>query len=55
MRTYYSAYFGQGSGPIYLDNVGCIGSERRLLDCYYENDASEDTHAEDAGVHCQLC
>ena len=46
------AYFGQGSGLIYLDNVACTGSEARLLDCYYDPDTSDCGHHEDAGVSC---
>ena len=42
-------------GPILIDNVACSGSELRLLDCSYNNNTSDDTHAEDVGVHCQLC
>ena len=53
--AYSSAYFGQGTGPIHFDNVGCGGSELRLLDCYHESITTEDSHAEDAGVQCQLC
>ena len=38
-----------------MDNVACTGSELRLLDCSYDSDTSDDTHAEDVGVRCQLC
>ena len=38
--------------PILMDAVACTGSEQTLLDCDYDNDAGEDTHAEDAGVQC---
>ena len=35
-----------------MDAMACTGSEQTLLDCDYDNDAGEDTHAEDAGVQC---
>lgn len=47
-----SAHFGEGSGPIWLDSIGCIGSETNLLACPHETDTSEDSHAEDVGVAC---
>lgn len=50
--VYFNAYFGQGEGPIHLDNVFCIGYEEHILDCAYSIDASEDTHAEDVGIKC---
>ena len=53
MAAYSSAQFGEGSGPIFMDNVACSGSESRLLDCSYDN-ITDDTHLEDAGVQCQL-
>ena len=55
LSAYYDAYFGQGTGPILMDNVACSGLELRLLDCPYNSDTSDRTHAEDVGVHCQLC
>ncbi len=45
------AYFGQGSGPIVMDQVDCWGLEASLAECAF--DPTHDcTHAEDAGVLC---
>ena len=46
------AYFGQGSGPIFMDNVICGSSDTALLACSYDPNTSEDNHSEDAGVRC---
>ena len=51
---YSSAYFGQGAGPILLDDVACTGNELKLASCGhlgYGNTRSC-THFEDAGVRC---
>ena len=51
--THYThAYFGQGSGPIFMDNVACGSSDTALLACSYDPNTSEDSHEEDAGVRC---
>ncbi|KAJ8035487.1 Neurotrypsin [Holothuria leucospilota] len=50
--AYRSAYFGEGSGPIWLDSIQCTGSETNLLACTHETDTSEDSHSEDVGVAC---
>lgn len=47
-----NAYFGQGSGSILMNNVGCTGSESRLIDCSYSSSTSSCSHSEDAGVQC---
>ncbi|XP_030846988.1 LOW QUALITY PROTEIN: deleted in malignant brain tumors 1 protein-like [Strongylocentrotus purpuratus] len=47
------ATYGQGSGPIYLDGVGCSGNESRLTDCSNGGWDNHDCHHyEDAGVYC---
>ena len=45
------AYFGQGTGPIHIDNVGCSGSESVLVQCNHLT-INNCVHAEDAGVRC---
>lgn len=48
-----SAYFGQGQGDIWLDDVNCFGNESSLVHCqrpaFGENNCG---HGEDAGVIC---
>ena len=51
--AYASAKFGQGSGPIHLDDVACRGDESRLTSCNHDTSTSDCYHSEDAGVFCQ--
>ncbi|KPP57233.1 hypothetical protein Z043_125066, partial [Scleropages formosus] len=47
------AYFGEGRGPIHLDNVRCSGKEAALGECPAEGPGTHDCrHSEDAGVIC---
>uniref|UniRef100_A0A674K899 SRCR domain-containing protein n=1 Tax=Terrapene triunguis TaxID=2587831 RepID=A0A674K899_9SAUR len=47
------AYFGEGHGPIHLDNVECSGTERTLGECVKpDNGIHNCWHSEDAGVSC---
>ena len=49
----YHAYFGQGSGDIWLDNVNCDGTETNLMQCSHPGLGVENCgHHEDAGVIC---
>ena len=52
--TYYSsAYFGAGTGPIWLDDLSCSGSELTLLQCSHIGLGSHNCgHYEDVGVRC---
>lgn len=47
------ATYGQGTGPILLDNVRCSGSELSILECPQNPIGQHNcAHAEDAGVTC---
>ncbi|XP_011409971.1 PREDICTED: scavenger receptor cysteine-rich domain superfamily protein-like [Amphimedon queenslandica] len=51
-----NAYFGQGSGRIWLDNVQCVGTETSISNCpknaYGVHNCG---HNEDAGLRCPPC
>ena len=53
--VYDSAYFGEGSGRTWLDDVNCAGHESRLVDCSFSCWECEDcSHSEDVGVRCGM-
>ena len=54
VTAHRSAYFGQGSGQILLDNLRCTGTEASLLECSHGGiNIHNCGHYEDAGVTCE--
>ena len=49
--AYSNAFYGQGTVPVLLDDVRCIGTESRLLDCPYTT-KDNCTHSQDAAISC---
>ena len=47
------AEFGEGSGPIQLDDLNCVGNETALIHCSASAINEHNcAHSEDAGVKC---
>jgi len=52
-QAFRGAYYGQGSGPIWMDDVACSGSESHIYDCRHRGWGNHDcTHSRDASVQC---
>ena len=49
----YRARYGAGTGPIVMDDIGCTGSEERLMDCPFSLNHNCG-HNKDASVRCTL-
>ena len=48
-----SAHYGQGTGPIWLDNVECLGTELDLFACGHNISGNHSCeHDEDSSVEC---
>ncbi|XP_033498270.1 lysyl oxidase homolog 3B isoform X1 [Epinephelus lanceolatus] len=49
------ARMGQGMGPIYMNEVKCLGHEKSIWNCPFKNITSEDCqHMEDAAIRCNV-
>ncbi|XP_029568486.1 lysyl oxidase homolog 3B isoform X2 [Salmo trutta] len=47
------ARMGEGMGPIHMNEVQCLGTEKSMWNCGFKNITSEDCqHLEDAAVRC---
>ena len=54
LNAYQSARYGQGTGPILLDDVSCLGNESSLFSCRHSGVGSHNCgHGEDASVRCR--
>ena len=54
VRYYGGAHYGRGSGPIWLDNLFCTGTETSLHYCYHRGVGNHNCrHTKDVGVVCQ--
>ena len=53
LNAYQGAYYGEGTGPIVLDDVFCRGSESSLFSCRHRGvEIHNCRHHEDASVRC---
>ena len=51
----HNAFYGQGSGQIWLDELHCIGSEESIRNCGHSGWGSHNcAHEEDASVKCTV-
>ena len=49
----HSAFYGQGSGQIWLDEVNCVGTEETIRNCVQGGWGNHDcSHGKDASVNC---
>ena len=54
LQPYGDAYYGQGTGPIWLDNVNCNGDEASLFSCRHAGIGNSNCHHnEDVSVRCR--
>ena len=54
LDVYGSAYYGQGTGQIVLDDVDCLGSESSLFSCRHSGVGIHNCrHSQDVSVRCR--
>ena len=53
-RAFRNAQFGEGTGPVFLEGLECVGTEMSLLECAMNVPLgiSLCDHSDDAGIRC---
>ena len=47
------AFYGQGRGEIWLDDVNCVGTEKTIRNCSHSGWGSHNcSHTQDASINC---
>ena len=55
IATSDDAFYGQGSGPIWLNSVNCYGTELNIQNCLHSGwEINDCSHGEDASVKCAM-
>ena len=55
IATRDNAFYGWGSGPIWLNSVNCYGTELNIQNCLHSGwEINDCSHGEDAGVKCGI-
>ena len=49
--VHYDAFYGAGTGPVYLGGLRCSGTESKLTDCQHGG-MNYCGHSDDAGLRC---
>ena len=53
LKAVASAHFGEGTGNIWMDDVNCVGNERKLTECKHQGWGKHNCgHSKDAGAIC---
>lgn len=52
VRVYPPSYFGDGSGPILMTDLSCLGSEYNLYQCNRPFTSHAESHSNDATIKC---
>ena len=53
LNAYQTAYYGQGTGSILLDDVGCLGSESSLFSCSHRGVGIHNCdHSKGVSIRC---
>uniref|UniRef100_A0A4W3GQ81 SRCR domain-containing protein n=1 Tax=Callorhinchus milii TaxID=7868 RepID=A0A4W3GQ81_CALMI len=52
ISVYNSSQYGEGTGPVWINNVQCAGTETHIWNCPYSTVASSSRTSRDVGVLC---